>query len=194
MAAAWQSTGLFGVTTFKQAQQYAIACNLPHLPGPQACQIRSSRPLHGQRTIRYPSFCVQAYYSAAKRFHPDKAAAAGLTPEEAEARFRDLAEAYEVFTGSLPHALLLLHSPPAMLVLPHRAYKCSMGCACSISLSEMMLHVACLCAEVRQGQRALLMSCCMATGLVCLAPGLCCRKAGRWAMAGAVRAGEACGV
>ncbi len=39
---------------------------------------------------------AQAYYSAAKRFHPDKAAAAGLAREEAEARFRDLAEAYEV--------------------------------------------------------------------------------------------------
>ena len=38
---------------------------------------------------------AQAYYAAAKRFHPDKAAAAGLSAEDAEARFRDLAEAYE---------------------------------------------------------------------------------------------------
>ena len=68
--------------------------------------------------LKPPSFCAQAYYSAAKRFHPDKAAAAGLTPEEAEARFRDLAEAYEVLAGSLPYAFLS-PSPSAMAVLLH---------------------------------------------------------------------------
>lgn len=60
---------------------------------------------------------MQAYYSAAKRFHPDKAAAAGLTPEEAEARFRDLAEAYEVIGGLDVPCLLCSPSPSAMTVI-----------------------------------------------------------------------------
>ena len=38
----------------------------------------------------------QAYRKGAQRYHPDKAAAAGLSTEEAEARFTDLALAYEV--------------------------------------------------------------------------------------------------
>ena len=83
------------------------------------------------KTITPP--CAQAYYSAAKRFHPDKAAAAGLTPEEAEARFRGRAEAYEVLAGLLAHSFLL-HSPSAIVGLCIGAYNCNMMMCCPSSL------------------------------------------------------------
>ena len=38
----------------------------------------------------------RAYRSLAMRFHPDKASQAGISAEEAEARFVEIAEAYEV--------------------------------------------------------------------------------------------------
>lgn len=38
------------------------------------------------------------YRDAAKKFHPDKADAAGWTKEEAEKKFHDIAEAYEVLS------------------------------------------------------------------------------------------------
>ena len=38
----------------------------------------------------------QAYRDRARLYHPDKASAAGLSKEDAENRFRDVAEAYEV--------------------------------------------------------------------------------------------------
>lgn len=43
-----------------------------------------------------PHEVKQAYRKGAQLYHPDKAAAAGLTKEEAEGKFTDLAEAYEV--------------------------------------------------------------------------------------------------
>lgn len=46
-----------------------------------------------------PRDVKQAYRKGAQQFHPDKAAAAGLGEEEAQARFTDLAEAYEVGGG-----------------------------------------------------------------------------------------------
>lgn len=39
---------------------------------------------------------VQAYRQAAKRLHPDKSMAEGVSKEAAEKAFHDLAEAYEV--------------------------------------------------------------------------------------------------
>ena len=56
---------------------------------------RAARRAPPGRLTRARAPRAQAYYAAAKRFHPDKAAAAGLSAEDAEARFRDLAEAYE---------------------------------------------------------------------------------------------------
>lgn len=39
---------------------------------------------------------LQAYRALAKKLHPDKAVKQGVTKREAEKRFHDLAEAYEV--------------------------------------------------------------------------------------------------
>ena len=42
----------------------------------------------------------QAYREMAKKYHPDKAEAQGLTVQQAEAKFTDIAEAYEVLSDS----------------------------------------------------------------------------------------------
>ena len=59
---------------------------------------------------------LQAYRGLAKRLHPDKAVKQGVTKREAEKRFHDLAEAYEVgypspfFLDFLRHlTFLILH-------------------------------------------------------------------------------------
>ncbi len=46
----------------------------------------------------------QAYRSLAKRLHPDKAAAEGIAKEDAEKKFHDLAEAYEVLSDEQKRA------------------------------------------------------------------------------------------
>lgn len=69
-------------------------------------RARVARRAPPGRLMRARAPRAQAYYAAAKRFHPDKAAAAGLSAEDAEARFRDLAEAYEARPRA-PHAVQL---------------------------------------------------------------------------------------
>ena len=41
----------------------------------------------------------QSYREMAKKYHPDKAASQGLTVQQAEAKFTDIAEAYEVLSN-----------------------------------------------------------------------------------------------
>jgi hypothetical protein len=56
--------------------------------------------------------CAQAYRQAAKRLHPDKARAEGVTKEAAESAFHDLAEAYEVLLQPVGRFIISLSLRP----------------------------------------------------------------------------------
>ena len=59
----------------------------------------------------------QAYRKAAQQYHPDKAAAAGIGKEEAEQKFSEIAESYEVapcLLTVMAIAWLQLHDSPVL--------------------------------------------------------------------------------
>lgn len=82
--------------------------------------------------------CLQAYRKLAKAYHPDKVSAA--EKEASEAKFRDIAEAYEVCCcPSVLGAVLRLEGFTPQAICPERS--CSMRVRWVYLLMYLPMHI-----------------------------------------------------